>query len=149
MFGDAGLLTPFVPISPFSLDSFGSFTIPGCFEVFETFSGPKEFSALVRNAEDDEEEGIITGVEVVFCVRADELHADKDTRESLLKELLPTSTPRGVGDTDPEEVCTPKELDVLDCNVIMFVPESDSSNPAFCIFTECYEEEIAYSFGDP
>ena len=77
---------------PFSLDSFGSFTIPGCFEVFETFSGPKEFSALVRNAEDDEEEGIITGVEVVFCVRADELHADKDTRESLLKELLPTST---------------------------------------------------------
>ena len=45
--------------------------------------------------------------------------------------------PRGVGDTDPEEFCAPKELDVLDCNVTKFVPESDSSNPAFCIFTKC------------
>ena len=77
---------------PFSLDSFGSFTIPDCFDIFETFSGPKELSAFVRNAEDDEEDGIITDAELGFCIRADELLADKDTRESLLKELLPTST---------------------------------------------------------
>jgi hypothetical protein len=77
---------------PFSLVSLDSFKIPGWLEIFEIFSGPKEFSALVRNADDVEEDGIMTDDEDDLDTGADELLPDNDTKDSLINGLQPAST---------------------------------------------------------
>ena len=63
-----------------------------------------------------------------------------------LNERVP---PSGVGETDPEELCTAKELFVFDWSVTKCVPESDSSNPAFCILSAVNKIKIFSFSGNP
>jgi hypothetical protein len=57
--------------------------------------------------------------------------------------------PSGVGETDPEELCAAKELFVLDWSATKCVPESDSSNPAFCILSAVTNIQMFSFPGDP
>jgi hypothetical protein len=73
-------------------------------EFFKTFSEPNEFSLFPRNAVDEEEDGIMIEDEDDFDIGVDELLPDSDVRDSLVYALV-SSTPQGVGETDPEELC--------------------------------------------
>ena len=77
---------------PFSFASLDSFAIPGWFEIFEILSGPKAFSALVRKADDEEEDGIMIDDEDDLDIGADELLPDNGNNDSVLNELVPAST---------------------------------------------------------
>ena len=71
----------------FSLVSFDSLEHPSGIELLGGDSSPNELSPRAENADDEEEEGIMTDDEDDFDTGADELLPDSDAGDSFVYEL--------------------------------------------------------------